>query len=69
MDSLVHLGGPLVGTTCPYRHLAVFPPGLVYSSGQLSVRVVPCATGSAGSVTTLLHVDSSVSQSKVEIGS
>ena len=55
-------GGWLVGTTCPYRHVAVFPPRLVYPPGQLSVRVVPCSTGSAGTVTTLLHVKSLVVQ-------
>ena len=55
-------GDPLVGTTCPYRHVAVFPPRLVYPPGQLSVRVVPCATGSAGSVTTLLHVELAFTQ-------
>ena len=59
-------GDPLVGTTCPYRHVAVFPPRLVYLPGQLSVRVVPCTTGSAGSVTTLLHVESRVVQSTSE---
>ena len=55
-----------MGTTCPYRHVAVFPPRLVYPPGQLSVKVVPCTTGSAGSVTTLLHVESSVVQSASE---
>ena len=61
------LGDPLVGKTCPYRHVAVFPPRLVYPPGQLSVRVVPCTTGSAGTVTTLLHVESWVVQSASEM--
>ena len=52
------LGGWADGKTCPYRHVAVFPPRLVYPPGQLSVRFVPCTTGSAGTVTTLLHVES-----------
>ena len=55
-----------VKTTCPFRHVAVFPPWLMYPCWQLSVRVVPCTTGSAGFVTTLLHVESTVSQSGVD---
>ena len=34
-------GGLSVRTTCPYRHVAVIPPRLVYPPGQLSIRVVP----------------------------
>ena len=62
-------GDPLVGTTCPYRHVAVFPPRLVWPVSQLSVRVVPCTTGtvSAGTVTMLLHVWSISEQSASEI--
>ena len=57
-----HSGSWLVGTTCPFWHVAAFPPRLMYPPGQLRVRVVPCATGSAGTVTILLHVDSRVAQ-------
>ena len=60
-------GGWLVGTTCPYKHIAVFPPRLVYPPGQLSVRVAPCSTGSAGTVTTLLNVELWVVHSASEI--
>ena len=45
-------GSPLVGATCPYKHFAVFPTRLRNPRGQLSFRVVPCTTGSAGTVKT-----------------
>ena len=60
-------GGPLFNTISPYRHVAVFPPRLMYPLGQLSFRVVPCTTGSAGSVPLLLNVESSVVQSGTEM--
>ena len=59
-------GGLSVSTTCPYRHVAVSPPKLVYPPGQLSARVVLCSAGSAGSVTTSLHAGSRFVQSASE---
>ena len=62
----LQLGRASEGTTSLFLHVAVFPPRLVYPSLQLSVRVVPSCTGSAGSVTTLLHVESTVKQPGIE---
>ena len=60
-------GGLSVRIICPYRHVALSPPKLVYPPGHLNFRVVSSCTGSAGSVTTLFHVCSSFVQSAPEV--
>ena len=59
-------GGLSVRITCPYRHVAVSPPKLVYPPGQLNIKVLLCSAGSAGSVTTSLHAGSRFVQSASE---
>ena len=62
-----HCGGVVVGTSLPYRQVAMLPPFLVWSVGQVRVIFTPCSTGRVGSVTTLLHVELRVSHSDSEI--
>ena len=63
-----HCGGVLVGIIWPNRQVALLPPFLTWSAGQVRVISTPWLTGKAGSVTTLLHVEfrvlHSVSESK-----
>ena len=59
-------GGLSVRTTCPYKHVAVFPPRLVYPPGQLSVRFTLSAAGSAGTVKTSFQAGSRLVQSAPE---
>ena len=62
-----HCGGVVFGTSWPYRQVALLPPLLTRSAGQVRVISTPCSTGRLESVTTLLHVESRFLQSDSEI--
>ena len=61
-----HSGGMLVGTILPSWQVAVFPPLLIRLDKQVRLITTARRIGSAGSVTTFLHVDSRVVHSFTE---
>ena len=62
-----HSGAVLVGTTWPYRQVALLPPLLTWCAEHVKVISSPCLMGKAGSVMTLLHVELIILHSDSEI--